>query len=299
MGISRSATVVISYMMKEYEKELCQTLIDVKEKRSIVNPNQGFIKQLEVYEGMISAIRLTHTYFAPNLHRSKSESSLVQSSNSDQLSNDAESSYNAARLAQEEMFKSVDVKAMKQAFSNPQRIRNLNADISNELSNFSISRTTSDNHLRSDRPKSWSPNETIANMLFPSDISPNKRRHTNSSDILTCDNSFTTEIVSEGANEKSFTLKTPSVNLENDLIETSTKADCTCFNDLSENLDEEGTTTIASNETLHMSEDMNAESVSSKPYSKDIKTDLSKVDPSDRQNNLVTTPTKYQKITLI
>ena len=298
MGISRSATVVISFMMKEYEKDLCQTLIDVKEKRSIVNPNQGFIKQLEVYEGMISAIRLTHTYFAPNLHRSKSESSLVQSSNSDQLSNDAESSYNAARLAQEEMFKSVDVKAMKLAFSNPQRIRNPNADISSELSNFSISRTTSDNHIRSDRPKSWSPNETLANMLFPTDISPNQRRHTNSSDILTCDSSFTTVIVSEGTNEKSFTLKTPNIDLEKDLVETSTKADCTCFNDLSENLDEEGMTTIASNETLHISEGMTAGSLSSEPTSKDIKIDLSKDDPSDQQSILVTTPTKYQKITL-
>ena len=93
MGISRSATVVISYMMKEYAWALDQTLIHVKERRSIVNPNKGFIEQLEVYEGMISAIRLTHTYFSRNLHRSKSESSLVQSSNSDQLSKDAESSF--------------------------------------------------------------------------------------------------------------------------------------------------------------------------------------------------------------
>ena len=87
MGISRSATVVISYMMKEYEMELAQTLIHVQERRSIVNPNKGFIKQLEVYEGMIGAIRLRHTYYGRISHRSKSESSLVQSSNSDQLSN--------------------------------------------------------------------------------------------------------------------------------------------------------------------------------------------------------------------
>ena len=48
MGISRSASVVISYMMKEYEMDLAATIIRVKEKRSVVNPNKSFIKQLEV-----------------------------------------------------------------------------------------------------------------------------------------------------------------------------------------------------------------------------------------------------------
>jgi len=81
MGISRSASVVISYMMKEYEMDLAATIIRVKEKRSVVNPNKSFIKQLEVYEGMQTAIRHRHTYYRKaTLTRSKSESSLVHSS---------------------------------------------------------------------------------------------------------------------------------------------------------------------------------------------------------------------------
>ena len=105
--------------------ELDQTLIHVQERRSIVNPNKGFIKQLEVYEGMLGAIRHRRTYYGRISHRSKSESSLVQSSNSDQLSNEAESSYNASRLAHEELFTSVNVKAISLAFSNAETVQTL------------------------------------------------------------------------------------------------------------------------------------------------------------------------------
>eukprot|EP00095_Tigriopus_kingsejongensis_P008428 snap_masked-scaffold1302_size49677-processed-gene-0.3 protein:Tk08428 transcript:snap_masked-scaffold1302_size49677-processed-gene-0.3-mRNA-1 annotation:"protein phosphatase slingshot homolog 1 isoform 2" len=80
MGISRSATVVVSYVMKEYRRPLVQALEQVKYARSIVNPNKSFRKQLEVYEGILGAISHRHTAFG--LFRSKSESSLVQSSDS-------------------------------------------------------------------------------------------------------------------------------------------------------------------------------------------------------------------------
>lgn len=75
MGISRSATCTISFMMKEYNKDLASGLIQAKERRSIVNPNKGFIKQLEVYEGILGAIRNRQNYHN-GLFRSKSESSL-------------------------------------------------------------------------------------------------------------------------------------------------------------------------------------------------------------------------------
>ena len=40
MGISRSATCVISFIMKEYGKDLSSALIHTKDRRSIVNPNK-------------------------------------------------------------------------------------------------------------------------------------------------------------------------------------------------------------------------------------------------------------------
>ena len=82
MGISRSATVTIAFLMKECDTEQYETLARVKACRSIVNPNRSFRKQLEVYEGMLRAIRHRHTHFGGSgrLYRSKSESSVVPTS---------------------------------------------------------------------------------------------------------------------------------------------------------------------------------------------------------------------------
>ena len=298
MGISRSATVVISYMMKEYEMELDQTLIHVQERRSIVNPNKGFIKQLEVYEGMLGAIRHRRTYYGRISHRSKSESSLVQSSNSDQLSNEAESSYNASRLAHEELFTSVNVKAISLAFSNAETVQTCNVDVPSEDTHLSIIKRTYDSNIRSDRPKSWSPNETLANILFPKDITPEKRRYTNSSDILTCDKSPTTIIVSEGKNEKCFTLKSQSYGYEKELLEEKSKAECKCFTNLTQTVDKEYNTGLMGNKPLSTCGDENINYHTCSPCVKDIAIQSCNSDFSLHQNNAATTPTKYQKITL-
>eukprot|EP01080_Neovahlkampfia_damariscottae_P004015 gene4015-7271_t len=45
-GVSRSATAVICYIMKSEKKKFEETLIFVQEKRPIVKPNLGFMKQL-------------------------------------------------------------------------------------------------------------------------------------------------------------------------------------------------------------------------------------------------------------
>ena len=50
-GISRSVTITISYLMKKHKMTLTDALTFVKLKRSKVNPNQGFIKQLQTYDG--------------------------------------------------------------------------------------------------------------------------------------------------------------------------------------------------------------------------------------------------------
>ena len=46
---------VIAYAMKEYNWPLEKARNYVRSKRRCVNPNEGFIKQLQVYEGMLDA----------------------------------------------------------------------------------------------------------------------------------------------------------------------------------------------------------------------------------------------------
>jgi predicted protein tyrosine phosphatase len=49
-GISRSATIVIAYLMKERVMSLEDAYVHVKERRSIVKPNSGFMRRLRGYE---------------------------------------------------------------------------------------------------------------------------------------------------------------------------------------------------------------------------------------------------------
>ena len=55
MGISRSASTVIAYAMKEYGLRLEEAITNVKAKRSCVRPNQGFMQQLVTYQGILDA----------------------------------------------------------------------------------------------------------------------------------------------------------------------------------------------------------------------------------------------------
>ena len=41
--------------MKEYKMSLDEALKHVKKQRSIVNPNEGFLGQLQAYEGILKA----------------------------------------------------------------------------------------------------------------------------------------------------------------------------------------------------------------------------------------------------
>ncbi|KAJ1969914.1 tyrosine protein phosphatase yvh1 [Dispira parvispora] len=52
MGISRSATVVIAYLMKTMGIPMEMAYEMVRDKRNIVYPNKGFLKQLEKYDEM-------------------------------------------------------------------------------------------------------------------------------------------------------------------------------------------------------------------------------------------------------
>ncbi|KAM3912899.1 protein phosphatase Slingshot homolog 3 [Leptodactylus fuscus] len=62
MGVSRSASTVIAYAMKEYEWSLEDALKHVKERRSIVQPNSGFLRQLQTYQGILGASKQRHSH---------------------------------------------------------------------------------------------------------------------------------------------------------------------------------------------------------------------------------------------
>jgi protein-tyrosine phosphatase len=49
-GISRSTTIVIYYIMRKYQKSYKEALSLVIEKRRIVRPNDGFMRQLMKYQ---------------------------------------------------------------------------------------------------------------------------------------------------------------------------------------------------------------------------------------------------------
>ncbi|XP_064619312.1 uncharacterized protein LOC135482827 isoform X2 [Lineus longissimus] len=75
MGISRSASTVIAYAMKEYNWTLQETLRYVKEKRSCINPNRGFRAQLQTYQGILDASNQRNNL----LWKSKSDQDLKKS----------------------------------------------------------------------------------------------------------------------------------------------------------------------------------------------------------------------------
>ncbi|CAJ1070555.1 protein phosphatase Slingshot homolog 1 isoform X1 [Xyrichtys novacula] len=60
MGVSRSASTVIAYAMKEYGWSLEKAYNFVKQKRSIAQPNAAFMKQLAEYEGILDASKQRH-----------------------------------------------------------------------------------------------------------------------------------------------------------------------------------------------------------------------------------------------
>ena len=49
-GISRCSTILISYLMRKYELSYEEAYSKVKTKRSCIQPNSGFEKQLRAYE---------------------------------------------------------------------------------------------------------------------------------------------------------------------------------------------------------------------------------------------------------
>ncbi|XP_051532905.1 protein phosphatase Slingshot homolog 2-like isoform X2 [Myxocyprinus asiaticus] len=74
MGVSRSASTVIAYAMKEYSWDLKQAFEYVKERRAVTKPNPSFMRQLEEYQGILMASKQRHN----KLWRSHSDSDLSE-----------------------------------------------------------------------------------------------------------------------------------------------------------------------------------------------------------------------------
>lgn len=55
-GISRSASVVIAYLMKKQGMRYQQAFLYLKEKRTTISPNPGFAQQLKDYEKMLKTL---------------------------------------------------------------------------------------------------------------------------------------------------------------------------------------------------------------------------------------------------
>ncbi|KGL78273.1 Protein phosphatase Slingshot 1, partial [Tinamus guttatus] len=75
MGVSRSASTVIAYAMKEFGWSLEKAYNYVKQKRSIARPNAGFMRQLLEYEGILDASKQRHN----KLWKQQAESNLPAS----------------------------------------------------------------------------------------------------------------------------------------------------------------------------------------------------------------------------
>ncbi|CAM9952801.1 unnamed protein product [Lampetra fluviatilis] len=74
MGVSRSASTVIAYAMKEYGWTLEHAYSYVKSRRGVVKPNSGFMRQLEEYQGILDASKQRHN----KLWRSHSEGDISE-----------------------------------------------------------------------------------------------------------------------------------------------------------------------------------------------------------------------------
>ncbi|XP_064200133.1 protein phosphatase Slingshot homolog 3 isoform X2 [Anguilla rostrata] len=61
MGVSRSASTVVAYAMKQQQWPLDYALAYVMERRHVIKPNEGFLKQLHIYSGILQASQQRHS----------------------------------------------------------------------------------------------------------------------------------------------------------------------------------------------------------------------------------------------
>ncbi|XP_050029157.2 uncharacterized protein ssh isoform X1 [Dermacentor andersoni] len=156
MGISRSASVVIAYVMKAYGWDLRQALDFVKTRRSCIKPNSGFLKQLETYQGILHASKQRHN----SIWRSKSETNLKDEQP------DRGAGRRECRAAASQAL----------ALGSSGGGRGSPAD-ANNVARIGGSRGSASNSLlvpgSVSRPKSWSPDDLASEVFFAANNSNN------------------------------------------------------------------------------------------------------------------------------
>uniref|UniRef100_A0A3Q2XBT5 Protein phosphatase Slingshot homolog 1 n=1 Tax=Hippocampus comes TaxID=109280 RepID=A0A3Q2XBT5_HIPCM len=73
MGVSRSASTVMAYAMKEYGWPLEKAYNFVKQKRSVAQPNAGFMRQLAEYQGILDANQHYNKLWRPGVDEEVSD----------------------------------------------------------------------------------------------------------------------------------------------------------------------------------------------------------------------------------
>ncbi|XP_077511189.1 protein phosphatase Slingshot isoform X3 [Amblyomma americanum] len=155
MGISRSASVVIAYVMKAYGWDLRQALDFVKTRRSCIKPNSGFLKQLETYQGILHASKQRHN----SIWRSKSETNLKDEQPD---RSGGRRDYRATVSQALNMGSVTGVCGSMTDGSSPLRASNNSSSGSSLLVPGSVS-----------RPKSWSPDDLASDAFFAANNSNN------------------------------------------------------------------------------------------------------------------------------
>ncbi|KAM9376292.1 protein phosphatase Slingshot homolog 3 [Pholidichthys leucotaenia] len=90
MGVSRSASTVIAYAMKQQHWPLEVALGYVRDRRPIIKPNEGFLKQLQTYNGILNASHHRHSELWRRKSRDQRQKSVNKSDRSDEGNADEE-----------------------------------------------------------------------------------------------------------------------------------------------------------------------------------------------------------------
>ncbi|XP_036406759.1 protein phosphatase Slingshot homolog 3 [Megalops cyprinoides] len=116
MGVSRSASTVVAFAMKQQHWPLDCALAYVRERRPIVQPNEGFMKQLHTYSGILQASQQRHSALwrrksremrKLSLHRSEEEAAGSEEDEEQESQEDEEEEEEEGEEDDEEELKDV------------------------------------------------------------------------------------------------------------------------------------------------------------------------------------------------
>lgn len=173
MGVSRSASVVIAYAMKVRHWDLPQALKHVKDRRACVKPNASFMQQLEIYAGILDASRQRHN----KLWRSKSETNLaakvvgsIHPVRRLMTSQDKEQKQQQSGSATGSSVPNSPTRQQQKQISVITELLVDSVDQQQEQPDEKDSPMDTLDILEGDlgRPKSWSPDDSLAETFFPS-----------------------------------------------------------------------------------------------------------------------------------